>query len=230
MTVVMLLTAAVGRWLVLPFDLVHRLDEGGVARATSLLAGRPDLQDLAEVWSALSGPWLVHPMVLGVTLLLLARGRVTSRAVAVPLVGALGWALGTVAKQLVERPRPTEAVVDVSSWSYPSGHSSNIALGAVLLVALLSTVRAAWIRWGATVLVVAVVILTAADRLVLGVHYPSDVLAGLAMGAAMALVGLAVLRPLRTSPQQIPPGPASPSGNATRMTRPERDVENPERA
>lgn len=208
MTAVMLLTAAVGRWLLLPFDLVQRLDEGGVARATSLLTGRPALQDLAEVWSVMSGPWLVHPVVLGVTLLLLARGLVTPRAVAVPLVGALGWALGTMAKQLVERPRPTGALVEVSSWSYPSGHSSNIALGAVLLVALLGVVRATWIRWGATVLVLVGVALTAADRLVLGVHYPSDVLAGLAMGAAMALVGLAILHPLH-------PLRASPSGDPT---------------
>lgn len=211
MTVVMLLAVAAGRWLV-PLAPVRTLDEGGVSRATSLLTGRPGLQDAAEMWAALSGPWLVHPVVLGATLLLLARGRVGPRAVAVPLVGLLGWVLGTVAKQLVERPRPAEAVVEVSSWSYPSGHSSNIALGAVLLVALLGVVRTAWVRWGATALVVMGIVLTAADRLLLGVHYPSDVLAGLVMGAAMALVGLAVLRPLRPSPEgDAHPGPHDPT-------------------
>ncbi len=206
MSAVMLLTVAAGRWLVLPFAPVREIDEGGVARAASLLTGRPVLQDGAEVWSALSGPWLVHPVVLGVALLLLARGLVGPRALLVAPISALGWYLGTVAKGLVERPRPAEAVIEVSSWSYPSGHSTNVALAAVLIVALLGAVRTAWIQWGATALVIIGVALTAADRLLLGVHYPSDVLAGLVMGAAMGLSALAILRPLRASPS----GDASP--------------------
>ena len=196
MAVVMLLTAALGRWFILPSPSVRDLDEGGVARATGLLAEHPGLQDAAVVWSGLSGPWFVHPVVLGVALLLLAQGRVSARALLVVPIGLLGWGLGVMGKQLVERPRPTEAVVEVSSWSYPSGHATNIALGAVLLIALLGAVRTTWVRWGARALVLVAVTLTAADRIVLGVHYPTDVLAGLVMGAAMALVGLTILRPV----------------------------------
>lgn len=196
MTVVMLLFAAFGEWVLIPSPAVRAMDEGGVARATDLLASHPGLHDMAVLWAGLSGPWFVHPFLLLVTLLLLARGRVAPRALFVVVIGVIGWYLGTLCKQIVERPRPTDAVVELSSWSYPSGHSTNIALGAVLLMALVTTIRSAWIRWTATALALTGVLLTAADRLVLGVHYPSDVLAGLGLGAAMGLVGLAVLRPL----------------------------------
>lgn len=196
MTGVMLLVAALGEWVLLPSATVRDLDEGGVARAIDLLAEFPGLQNAAVVWAGLSGPWLVHPLVLVVALLLLARGRVTPRALLVVAVGLVGWALGTLCKLLVERPRPADAIVEVSNWSYPSGHATNVALGTVLLIALVTFVHTAWIRWGTTVLVLAGAALTAADRLVLGVHYPSDVLAGLVLGTAMALVGLWVGRVL----------------------------------
>lgn len=197
MTVVMLLVAALGEWTLIPSSWVREMDEGGVAAATALPTEHSALHDSAVLWSDLSGPWFVHPLVLVVTLLLLARRRVGPRALLVPAVGVMGWYLGTLCKRIVERPRPDAALVEVGGWSYPSGHSTSIALGAVLLIALLTVVRRRWIRWGATVVVVVCVALTAADRLVLGVHYPSDVAAGLALGTAMAVVALAILRPLR---------------------------------
>lgn len=199
MVAVMLAVAALGEWVIVPSSSVRAMDEGGVDAATALLADHPGRHDAAVVWSALSGPWFVHPAVLLVTLLLLALRRVTARALLVPAIGVIGWCLGTLCKRIVERPRPDDALIEVSSWSYPSGHSTNIALGAILLIALLSAARAAWIRWGAMVLVIAGVVLTAADRLVLGVHYPSDVAAGLVLGSAMALTGLTILRPLHSA-------------------------------
>lgn len=198
MVAAMLVVAALGAWVLVPSSSVRALDEGGVAAATDLLTEHPWHCDAALLWADLSGPWAVHPVVLLVTLLLLVRRRVGARALLVPAVGVIGWYLGTLCKQVVARPRPDAAVVEAGGWSYPSGHSTSIALGAVLLIALLSAVRRGWIRWAATVVVMVCVALTAADRLVLGVHYPSDVLAGLALGAAMALVVLRILGPVRT--------------------------------
>lgn len=194
MTAVMLVVAAMGEWVLLPSSLVQRLDEGGVARATGLLAQNPGLQDAAVVWARLSEPVVVHLVVLLVALLLVVRRRVAPGALLVVPIGLVGWALEAVCKLLVERPRPTEAVLEVGSWSYPSGHATNAALGAVLLISLVAAVHSAWIRWGTTVLVVAGAALTAADRVLLGVHHPSDVLAGLALGAAMGVVGVVGLR------------------------------------
>lgn len=200
MTVVMLLVAALGERVLIPSSWVHGVDEGGVARGTGLLADIPWLESAALVWSDLTRPALVHAGVLVVALVLLARRRVRPPALLTALIGVVGWGLGAMCKEIVERPRPAEAVVEYSSWSYPSGHSTSIALGAVLLIVLLQSVRAAWVRWGATVAALAVAALTAADRIVLGVHYPSDVLAGLALGSVMALVGLAILKPLQAAP------------------------------
>lgn len=199
MTAVMLIVAAVGEWVLLRSSSVREMDEGVVARATGLLAEIPGLQDAAVLWAALSGPWVVHPLVLVVALLLLARRRVTPRALLVVPIGLAGWGLGAVGKEIVDRPRPHDAIVEVGSWSYPSGHATNVALGAVLLIALVAAARSAWVRWGTTVLALAGVVLTATDRLVLGVHHPSDVLAGLVLGTVMALLALAILQPIRAT-------------------------------
>lgn len=193
MTGVMLLVAAVGEWVLIPSATVRALDEGGVARATGLLAEVPGLQATAELWSFLTLPLHVQAAVAVVAFALVGSRRVGGRALLVVPIGFLGWGLEVLCKKLIERPRPDLAVVEVSSWSYPSGHATNIALGAVLLIALLQAVRTAWARWVATTLILVVVCLTAADRLVLGVHYPTDVLAGLVLGLAMALVGLRLL-------------------------------------
>ena len=72
--------------------------------------------------------------------------------------------------------------------SFPSGHSAqNAALW--LLAALLIDRRLLWIA-------VPVVALIGVSRVVLGVHWPSDVLAGWAEGAAFALLGLCLHRGL----------------------------------
>lgn len=197
MTVMMLLVAALGRWVLIPADWARAVDEGGVSAGSDLVRSAPWLADAAQVWSALSGPWVVHPVVIVVTLTLIARGRVGRSALVVPAIGLVGWALGAVCKELVQRPRPEDAVVAYGSWSYPSGHATNAALGAMLLLALLASIRTARLRWGASALVIAALLLTAADRIVLGVHFVTDVGAGLALGALMALVGLALLRPTR---------------------------------
>lgn len=88
-------------------------------------------------------------------------------------------------KAAFSRERPLEAVVEAAGWSFPSGHAFGAMVFYGLLVALVwvSTerrgVRAAAVAAG--VLVVGAVGLS---RVALGVHYPSDVAAGWAAGAA----------------------------------------------
>jgi membrane-associated phospholipid phosphatase len=103
--------------------------------------------------------------------------------------------LGPVLKVLVERPRPElrEHVVAVDSWSYPSGHSLNS-----MAVLGLLTVLAIRERPGAArrVLLGAVggllVLMVGFSRVYLGVHWPSDVLAGWLIGALWITVCLTV--------------------------------------
>ncbi|MCW4601461.1 phosphatase PAP2 family protein [Janibacter hoylei] len=224
MSLAMLVVAALGRWVLIPADWARALDEGGVAAGTDLVLSAPWLGDVARAWSALSGPWVVHPLVVVVAVTLWVRGRVGRSVLVVPAIGLVGWALGAVCKEIVQRARPEDAVVSYGSWSYPSGHATNAALGAVLLIALLTLVATVWIRWGATLLVVVATALTAADRIVLGVHYVSDVAAGLVLGSALALVGLRCFPfvltltrrpPTPHLPRKSPPSVPSAEGNTT---------------
>lgn len=82
--------------------------------------------------------------------------------------------------------------------SFPSGHSSN-TMAILLLFALLS--GGGWRTW----LAMGVALLVGLTRIVLGVHWPSDVLAGWMLGAGVALltVGVARYRMLPSAPDQI---------------------------
>jgi len=97
--------------------------------------------------------------------------------------GAL--ALGPVLKAIVERPRPalSDHVVYVHSWSYPSGHSLNSMAVLGLLTVLAVRERPGAVR--RTLLAAVGVFLVAVvgfSRVYLGVHWPSDVLAGWLIG------------------------------------------------
>ncbi|MDN5858237.1 MAG: phosphatase PAP2 family protein [Pseudonocardia sp.] len=101
------------------------------------------------------------------------------------LTAAAGVALAHGAsvgvKRVVRRPRPDHPTVQVlvgtpSRLSFPSAHATSTTAAAVLYGGLLGTRLTA-----------AVVPAMALSRLVLGVHYPSDVVAGSTLGAAVAL-------------------------------------------
>ncbi len=93
---------------------------------------------------------------------------------------AVGGILGVLLKLLVDRARPAfpEPVAHASGYSFPSGHALNSMLGVgVLLLVFLPVLRGTG-RIIAYVAGAAVVLLTGYDRVALGVHYVSDVLAG----------------------------------------------------
>jgi membrane-associated phospholipid phosphatase len=91
-------------------------------------------------------------------------------------------------KRVVRRPRPDDPRVQVhvgtpSRLSFPSAHATSTTAAAILFGALLRKPLAA-----------ALVPSMALSRMVLGVHYPTDVLAGSALGAAVAAVARRVIR------------------------------------
>jgi len=91
-------------------------------------------------------------------------------------------------KRVVRRPRPHDPRVQVlvgtpSRLSFPSAHATSTTAAAVLFCSLLRKP-----------LVAALVPPMAVSRLVLGVHYPTDVLAGSAIGAAVAVAARRAFR------------------------------------
>lgn len=81
------------------------------------------------------------------------------------------------AKQLFARERPSlwESIAPESSFSFPSGHAMGSMTLACMLVLLAWHTRWRWPMLGATSIFV---VLVGLSRVYLGVHYPSDILAG----------------------------------------------------
>lgn len=112
------------------------------------------------------------------------RGR---KADSLLIVGGAAGAflLVPVLKAVIERPRPalSDHVVFVNSWSYPSGHSLNSMAVLGLLTVLAMRERPGAVRRTLlAVLGVFLVIAVGFSRVYLGVHWPSDVLAGWLIG------------------------------------------------
>ncbi len=92
-------------------------------------------------------------------------------------------ASGTL-KQIIARPRPTGLLVldDATGYSFPSGHST--VAGTLAGYSYFSNLVIKQAKW----IIIILAILTGISRLYLGVHYVSDVLAGLLLGAILGWV------------------------------------------
>ncbi|MEP7089662.1 MAG: diacylglycerol kinase family protein [Nocardioidaceae bacterium] len=134
---------------------------------------------------------------------LLAAGLLAARKhvrAAVWTVGVMTAASLTtnVLKGILQRRRPvwTDPITTLSSYSFPSGHATGIAAGAgVVIVLTLLLVRRRSVRRALYVVAVALAVLVGLDRVFLGVHNPSDVVAGYAVGVFWVFVGLLVHHP-----------------------------------
>ncbi len=129
--------------------------------------------------------------------LLLKRQRWASLLVVVVMVVT---SLATTAlKVWLGRDRPEWQGTDfspLSSFSFPSGHASSTAAYACLLVTLLVLfVRRASLRRLGITLAVAWWLVVCLDRLLLGRHYPTDVIAGSLVGIGVFALALALIDP-----------------------------------
>jgi len=99
------------------------------------------------------------------------------------------WALGALAKLVVRRPRPVyeDPFSSASGFSFPSGHALNITAAVTVLLLLLWPLLSPARRRLAVGLAVVLVLAVSADRVLLGVHHPSDVVAGVLLGLAVTL-------------------------------------------
>lgn len=111
-----------------------------------------------------------------------------------------GMLLNTTLKHFFQRARPVmeEPLLSLATYSFPSGH----ALAATVLYGMLAIVALRTVRhkhWRRVALVGAALIiaLVAFSRIYLGVHYLSDVLAGITLGIAWLALCLILLEVLR---------------------------------
>lgn len=164
---------------------------------------------------AATGPhWLMESMrditsLGGVTLLviitvlsvivLLAHSR-KAQALVMAICVPLAQLSSGLFKDLYERSRPSFAIYGdlPTSMSFPSGHSTVAAATYFVLAVIVSSLEA---KRSMKILAFAVAALLSLmigfSRIYLGVHWPSDVIAGWCLGAAWALIAAVALRLLR---------------------------------
>lgn len=150
--------------------------------------GPPWFEEAARDITGLGGYTVLTIMTLGAVLyLLLARKRAAAFFVVAAIVG--GMLLSTGLKLGFERPRPdlVPHATQVYTASFPSGHAMLSAVVYLTLGSLLTRlqqrrrIKAFFIG-----MAVFLTLLVGASRIYLGVHWPSDVLAGWCVGAAWA--------------------------------------------
>ncbi|HEX2176060.1 MAG TPA: diacylglycerol kinase family protein [Nocardioidaceae bacterium] len=172
----------------------------------------PALQRSMRFVAVAFAPGAVRVVLLVAAALLAWRGmRRTGRWLAVSV--GVEFVLVFALKRIIDRPRP--ALAEADGWAFPSGHASGGALfGGVLIVLGLLVARRTWHRVAAVVLGVAFALLLGADRLILGEHYPSDVLGSYLLVPAVLAAGTATLgigRPRRHVRAAPPTAGALPS-------------------
>lgn len=183
------------------------LAKGPVTRLDASLADRLNgsvhsSHGLVRFLEALS--WLGKPLWLGIAvtvgaLFVWRRGR-RRLAVYLAVTVVVGGLVDSAVKVLVDRPRPVvdHPVISAFGKSFPSGHamSSTVTYGALLLAflpALAGRTRIAAVL-GTTGLVLAI----GCSRLLLGVHFLSDVVGGYVLGVAWLAASTAAFEIWRT--------------------------------
>jgi membrane-associated phospholipid phosphatase len=163
-----------------------------------------------RVFTSLGSVFVVVPLLLAVGLLA-HRARGSWRPLGFLAVTVGGAVLcSTLIKILVARPRPvTGALVHALGYGFPSGHSTTAAAAWFSSAVVLGSLTRSAVRHVVLGVVAGVVVLLVGmSRVYLGVHAPTDVLGGWALGAlwvagtllAPRVLGVTVLPPRRGAP------------------------------
>ena len=207
---VALVVLAAGLWGF--FGLTDEIREGEqfrLDRAILLLFRNPaDVSDpIGPVWlesavrdvTAMGGTVVITIVTLGAAgFLLLSGKRGAALFVIISIVGAV--VLSFSIKAGIERPRPDlfPHGAPVYTASFPSGHATGAAATYLTLGALLARFQAhRRLKIYLLTLAVILTLLIGLSRLYLGVHWPSDVLAGWTLGACWALLCWLIARQLQ---------------------------------
>jgi undecaprenyl-diphosphatase len=184
--------AIVGTWIFA--ELASEVRSGGTQRfddAVLTWLGQHQVPwiEAAMVEITFLGTATVVLTIVGVAALFLFLTRHKYSGILLLVSTAGGIVLNGILKYHFERPRPqiftwgTHAVTS----SFPSGHATSAAIvysTVAYLAARLQKHR--WARWTTMFVSALFIVLICGSRLYLGVHYPSDVIAGVAVGLAWA--------------------------------------------
>lgn len=160
----------------------------------SMPRGSPDWVTAIRDTTALGGPAILVIVTVSTTLFLLLRHRRRTALLVVVLVIS-GTMLSSFLKRSFGRDRPDvrTPIAHETSPSFPSGHAQLSAIVYLTLGVMLARseprrrLRVFWF-----LLALLLTILVGCSRFYIGVHYPTDVMAGWAVGTAWAAVGVVI--------------------------------------
>jgi len=163
----------------------------------------PVLDQIMIGFTFLGEPKLLLVLCLALGALLLIRNH-RSEALTIAIAGVWAVGLNALLKLLFARARPQlwERVVDVRFYSFPSGHSMISMVIYGLLGYFLMSRYPRW-RWLIATLTVLLVAAIGFSRLYLGVHWPTDVIAGYTAGMVWliaCILSLEISKQLRSPP------------------------------
>jgi len=126
-------------------------------------------------------------IVITLTLFLLLKNKVIVKYLAMHLT--MGFLLNQITKIVFLRPRPSINIIDISGYSYPSGHSmmSLIFYGYLAYIVYKSNLNKTKKLIINTFLII-LIILIGISRIYLGVHYPTDVIGGFILAAIYLII------------------------------------------
>jgi len=131
-------------------------------------------------------------LILGFFLLLKRRFNLVIQIVLVVVSSAL---LNLVLKSLINRPRPYgEALVKVNFHSFPSGHAMSAIVFYGLMIYFLFELKSFNLKVLLSMICVLMIFFIGVSRIYLGVHYPTDVVAGYLGGLSSLCIGLMLIR------------------------------------
>ncbi|WP_029289253.1 phosphatase PAP2 family protein [Cellulomonas sp. HZM] len=163
-------------------------DEHAIRETTDWTRAHPAVHQAALVWQELSQPRWVYLAGSLVCVWVWRSRRAPGRAAWGFGTLMASWLVANLSKEAVQRARPVvqDALVHAGGTSFPSGHAFASAATGTTVTLLLWP----WLGRRARVAVpagaAAFTLVTGADRVLLGAHYPSDVVGGILLGATVA--------------------------------------------
>jgi membrane-associated phospholipid phosphatase len=187
---------------------VIELDERIIVAATDITRSHPWLLTALIRWQEASQERVIYLLATIVCIVVWRKYGLRSRALWAFVTMMVAWALQLVLKEVVQRARPvvSDPVSHAPGYSFPSGHVANVTAATTVLVLLLwpllSPTARGWLIGGLSL----VVLITCLDRVFLGVHFPSDTVAGVLFGVGLATASyLGYLGWNPTGPNDAPP-------------------------
>ncbi|MEO7062053.1 MAG: phosphatase PAP2 family protein [Lapillicoccus sp.] len=193
-------------------------DHSVILAATDVTRAHPGLQSALLAWQAALQPLNVYVVATVVCLGVGWRAGLRSRAIWSFVTMMVAWNLALDLKLLVQRVRPLVAhpVSTAPGYSFPSGHVANAAAAVTALAILLwPLLDRGWQRTLVVGSAAVIVVVTALDRVYLGVHYPSDTLAGILVGTGVVVASFLGYRGWRRHRPARPHSHPTPTLNQT---------------